>query len=262
MKTFLLFLTLKEACAVLVFNSHCSNQPLAGKINPFGEDAWYTDQNLLVVADGVGSWGDEGVDSSIYSNTLTLIAQKVYYHDVKKYSMYPKKLLIVCDDLNTNIGTSTLVILTLHQNKLNSAIIGDSQYILFEKLNNTFKIVHHNEGIQKKHNCPYQLGTRGDDPDSALARQYTVKAGDLVIVGSDGLFDNLYLKDIEKIVLDNVGKPPSVIADLLLRRTLKLASITSYFSPFSEHARRENQNQLGGKPDDVTIIVAYIEELR
>lgn len=35
-----------------------------------GEDALFVSDNLIVVADGVGGWADQGVDPGLYSKKL------------------------------------------------------------------------------------------------------------------------------------------------------------------------------------------------
>lgn len=35
-----------------------------------GEDAWFANNNVLIVADGVGGWSRHGVDSGKYSRAL------------------------------------------------------------------------------------------------------------------------------------------------------------------------------------------------
>lgn len=54
----------------LRFQSYSANKPAPGKQNPKGEDAYFNNDILLVVADGVGGWARHGIDSSLYSNLL------------------------------------------------------------------------------------------------------------------------------------------------------------------------------------------------
>ena len=41
-------------------------------------------------------------------------------------------------------------------------------------------------------NFPYQLGTSGDDPMSANQETHPVEDNDIFILGTDGLWDNLF----------------------------------------------------------------------
>ena len=44
--------------------------PHPDKIQKGGEDAIYSDEKILVVADGVGGWNDVGIDPGLYSDEL------------------------------------------------------------------------------------------------------------------------------------------------------------------------------------------------
>jgi hypothetical protein len=65
--------------------------------------------------------------------------------------------------------------------------------------------------LQHSFNYPFQLGAPGgspsDDPDSAEEVILSVVDGDLIIMASDGLFDNLFDEEIVEIV-DNGGEQP------------------------------------------------------
>jgi len=41
--------------------------PHPDKVAKGGEDACYTHENLLAVADGVGGWAEHGIDPGLYS---------------------------------------------------------------------------------------------------------------------------------------------------------------------------------------------------
>lgn len=56
-----------------------------------------------------------------------------------------------------------------------------------------YEIVFKTEEQQHRFNCPYQLGLESSDaPESGTVSAHAVKVGDLVIAGSDGLWDNLF----------------------------------------------------------------------
>jgi protein phosphatase PTC7 len=42
-----------------------------------GEDAVFTSNNVLLVADGVGGWADSGVDPALYSKRLAKIVEEL-----------------------------------------------------------------------------------------------------------------------------------------------------------------------------------------
>ena len=52
------------------FRFAASNIPHISKRRTGGEDAWVASHNLLVVADGVGGWAAQGIDSGLFSKQL------------------------------------------------------------------------------------------------------------------------------------------------------------------------------------------------
>ena len=64
-----------------------------------GEDACFSNQQALVVADGVGGWSEFGVDSGIYSRELVSNTKKKITGKYKdKYISNPKQLLIAAEE--------------------------------------------------------------------------------------------------------------------------------------------------------------------
>lgn len=53
-----------------------------------GEDAFYADERLLAVADGVGGWADVGVDPGLYSKQL--VSQYFIYNFWKTWIIKKK----------------------------------------------------------------------------------------------------------------------------------------------------------------------------
>jgi len=58
------------------FHFGAKNRPHFKKEETGGEDAFLASNNLLVVADGVGSWASQGIDSGIYSKSLVVDIKK------------------------------------------------------------------------------------------------------------------------------------------------------------------------------------------
>ena len=89
----------------------------------------------------------------------------------------------------------------------------------------------------------------------------------MVVVGSDGLFDNVFDEEIVDIVDSNAKEPietsdPQIIADSLLRRAREVAEDSRFAtSPFQSRAIQEGFYYQGGKVDDMTILVGIIRYL-
>jgi protein phosphatase PTC7 len=51
----------------------------------------------------------------------------------------------------------------------------------------------------------------------------------------------------------------SSIAEIIAKRAEEHSYLTHYMSPFAEGARMHNYEYIGGKPDDITVIVAQVQ---
>ena len=49
-------------------------------------------------------------------------------------------------------------------------------------------------------NFPKQVGTHGNAPQEADTQTHEVALNDIFVLGSDGLFDNLFEKDIVEVI--------------------------------------------------------------
>lgn len=99
----------------------------------------------------------------------------------------------------------------------------------------------------------------GDNPSSALEFEHDIKDKDIVIVGSDGLFDNMDFEQIRQQISQYVMKDKSIDVQSLARDLGKQAKSYSlqwlYDSPFAQKARANKHYFMGGKSDDITVIV-------
>ncbi len=111
---------------------------------------------------------------------------------------------------------------------------------------------------------PYQLGhhAHSDQVDKCDVASLAVLRGDVIVMGTDGLLDNLSDSEIasEVGVQRCKGSGPSVIAQRLARMAFEAAydkaRITPYALAASEHF---DMAYSGGKPDDITVLVAICE---
>ena len=97
---------------------------------------------------------------------------------------------------NQEIGSSTLVIVTIsaNDNKLYSSLVGDSGFCILRKTeDDNYAIIFQSISQQHRFNFPVQLGwnLNGDSPLVAVNGTHEVKHDDIVILGSDGLLDNM-----------------------------------------------------------------------
>lgn len=240
-----------------------------------GEDTWYIVENekesSVGVFDGVGGWLDYGVDPRKWALVMA---------DEVEKSVLPFQGLITtlekAYDSASQMGIegSCTACLVYHQNEINSvkyANLGDSGFAVYREGQVIFETFEQTHGF----NFPYQLSSdKADLPSDADRGTIGVKKGDVIVVASDGLWDNLYHVEIAKIV-DNhydVG----VVAQNLSISAMEASFDPKRWSPFAQKAVEEiyagrNPDDvtwepeaapltkyLGGKTDDITVIVGRV----
>ena len=78
--------------------------------------------------------------------------------------------------------------------KINTLNLGDSGYMLVRKHANgtEMEVVFRSKEQQYSFNFPYQCGTNCDPPSYADSNSHSVKDGDILLLASDGVFDNVF----------------------------------------------------------------------
>lgn len=239
-------------------------RPHDEKVYKGGEDAFAASKTLLVVADGVGGWADHGVDPGLFSKQLCKDIQAIYDTD----NMKPlKEILCEAVKLNKNTGSSTCVLASLNPQTalLKTTNLGDSGYILF-KVNEKDEVeqVFKSKEQQYRFNFPYQCGTDCDPPTKAFDTEHQMSPSDIIVMGSDGLFDNVFDKDfkpcIQKQIIRENGfakmQSPQEAAECLGEFAYRKSKDRRYESPFSVGAKKAGLWHNSGKEDDITVIVA------
>lgn len=259
----------------LYFNCAVTSLPHTEKRSKGGEDSHSLNSEILSVADGVGGWNEVGVDPSLYSRAL---CENIMSEFVKNPSLPVKKIFVSACKKVKHKGSSTCTIVKIDsknpQTKIEALNLGDSGYLILRPkiANNSldFEIIFKSEEQTHGFNFPYQVGTGGDDPEKADVIVHEVKPYDILILASDGLWDNLSdtqvasfcKKFYEKLQKNDDNKPPTLaISDpgqlsQAITQTAEHVSLdTRYYSPF---AQRSRGLFMGGKHDDITVIVAQI----
>lgn len=87
-----------------------------------------------------------------------------------------------------------------------------------------------------------------------------VAPGDVIVAGTDGLFDNLYSNEISAVVVNAVrsGLEPEVTAQNIAALARQRALDRNRQTPFSAAAQEAGYRYYGGKLDDITVVVSYI----
>lgn len=248
--------------------------PHKEKLDKGGEDAFYSNSHVLAVADGVGGWNRHGIDPAIYSRKLcSNIEDFCSKNSVEEWEKNPHKLIQESWKNNQEIGSSTLVVVTLPRkgSKIYASNVGDSGFVILrnslqeDKKTQKLEVVHASEAQQFEFNFPYQLGwgRNGDHPEVAFNSEHEVKDGDWVVVGSDGLFDNmgppLIASFLSEYLSSGKGHYSSLeVATKIRDEAHKLSMDSSWDSPFAQGAREAGRRFSGGKEDDITVVVGKV----
>lgn len=202
------------------------------------------------------------MDPAVYSKYLMTLVRKYVPMDPLFFLQNPKALLETISTNNPHMGSSTCSISTLDPDSgmLKVANLGDSGFVLLRRVNRKFKIVSFSHQQQHEFNVPYQIGTDGDNASEANSYEVKVREGDIVIMGTDGLFDNLFRKDIERIVNQTLQRENGIedLAEALSSEANLKSLDESFNSPFSMEAKKQGLDFQGGKEDDITVVVAEV----
>lgn len=233
--------------------------PHPDKEDTGGEDAHFicVDEQAIGVADGVGGWADLGVDAGQYarelmSNSVTAIQEE------PKGLIDPARVLVKAHSSTKAKGSSTACIIALTERGIHAINLGDSGFIVVRDGCTVFRSPVQQHGF----NFTYQLesGNDGDLPSSGEVFNVPVLAGDVIIAGTDGLFDNLYNNEVTAVVVHAVraGLAPQVTAQKIAALARQRAQDSDRQTPFSTAAQDAGYRYYGGKLDDITVVVSYI----
>jgi len=248
------------------------------------------------VADGVGGWSKWGVDPGAFSRELMrscqAVAESQQGRPADQQRRFPLRWLqrarrnttVVVRPSNpitlletgyetlrakgeaapAGSATACLASLDRHTGLLKIANLGDSGALVIR--GDSGHCVMASSAMQHTFNQPYQLTmvtesfkgkVTGDSPRDADLYAMEVREGDLVVLATDGVFDNLSTEDIVEVATASEGAEPEEIADRLLKLA-RARSTGRYETPFSLASRLNGDRYYGGKPDDITVVVARI----
>ena len=99
-----------------------------------------------------------------------------------------------------------------------------------------------------------------ETPAHANVASFPVQPGDIIVVASDGLFDNVFLDDIADILQDWETTSTNLddLANRLSTTARNLSLEDSKDSPFALLAKENDIMWGGGMPDDVTVVVLRV----
>ncbi|KAM6573908.1 hypothetical protein CsatA_022235 [Cannabis sativa] len=211
-------------------------------------------EEIIGVADGVGGWAKRGIDAGEYARQLmNNSVEAIFFNN----NTDPKSILKEAYMANAEAeiqGSSTACIIRHNNGILETVNIGDSGFMIFREN----KFIYKSKTQQWKFNSPYQLGNSkySDIPELARTMKIAVIPGDVIVLATDGLFDNLFISDIEENLKSKSSS--SNVAFSLAELSRRYSLMKDRKSPFSKAAAKAGLPHTGGKFDDITVIVARI----
>eukprot|EP00002_Diphylleia_rotans_P030549 TRINITY_DN6288_c0_g2_i1.p1 TRINITY_DN6288_c0_g2~~TRINITY_DN6288_c0_g2_i1.p1 ORF type:complete len:429 (+),score=103.21 TRINITY_DN6288_c0_g2_i1:435-1721(+) len=237
--------------------------------------------SCALVADGVGGWRAHNVDSGIYARMLL----RSCMHRIVQSDLSPASPHAVDPNNSQKTRTSTRFAIDLlapatapnalgglkgsstlcgalltNDGRLHVVNLGDSSMLWMRNGEPIFRA----PNVEHAFNFPAQLGVESSDSlvADAMAHSAPARPGDVLVLGTDGLFDNLHESTIVDAVCRAGRNPdPELLADELAAAALSASLDPSHMSPFYEEARRRGYSaSIGGKQDDISVLVVLVND--
>lgn len=289
---------------------------------PSGQDAYFVTQigndnhaTAFAIADGVGGWTDRGIDPADFSHGLCSHMARIALGWTNSTPPAPRQLLklgyeALLEDPDIVAGGSTACVGIVDGNgRMRIANLGDSGFLQLR----LGRVHHYSDPQTHAFNTPYQMSLTppdilrqakvfgglplNDDPRRADVADYMLQHGDVVVLATDGVWDNLDAQDVLQIVsrimrqsgawirdqehgfdtgdkifgLVERGQADKMGLEGTLQATIAAAIVgeakTAGLSrkrdgPFAKAYRKEVPGEAyhGGKPDDIAVLVAISVE--
>jgi protein phosphatase PTC7 len=279
-----------------------------------GEDAFFvakvgsgsgsqSNATAFGILDGVGGWASHGIDPADFSHGLSSHMAKIALK-WKDGDLKPKELLrigyrtTIADPSISAGGTTACVAVASREGRMQIANLGDSGFIQLRA-----GAVHHYSNPQTHaFNTPYQLSITpphilaqaeifggiplNDAPDKADLQDHMLRHGDVLILATDGVWDNLNSQEVLNIVSNEMRARGAwqkdeeqgfVVTEKIVsltrpsqRKTLQgriAAAIVAEAKTASHNEKRDgpfaketrkfypNDPYHGGKVDDISVLV-------
>jgi protein phosphatase PTC7 len=197
------------ASALLHLDAAAAVHPHPAKVETGGEDAHFVaaDEGIFGVFDGVGGWASHGVDAGAFSRDLAARCSSQLLSGRSASLDLAGGLAAGLAEVSC-LGSCTACLLRIDRRDgaLTALNLGDSGFRIFRPAASSAKrpcmqVEAASQPQQHYFNCPLQLGGgSADAPSDGDAYSAAVQPGDLVLLATDGLFDNLFDDEIASLV--------------------------------------------------------------
>ena len=268
--------------------------PHPSKVDSGGEDAFVLGPHMIGVADGVGSWWEEGIDPANYARALMYASGKSCSMIKREQELHPQQVLHEAWHTlqrSSLAGSSTACLVALHPRKaeLRAANIGDSGFLILRRhgvrqptalgtldafgaasagKRRSFHVAFRSPQQLRSFNTPFQLGRapnsgeavspRFESAQDASVVRVPVRDGDILVLATDGLFDNMNEDQVLDVIENAPDSGPQTLAKTIAHRAQTLSLDKDTDSPFAILAKDNDILWGGGRPDDITVIVSRI----
>ncbi|EXJ56721.1 hypothetical protein A1O7_07065 [Cladophialophora yegresii CBS 114405] len=190
-----------------------------------GQDAYFvarvgpdSDTTAFAIADGVGGWTEHGIDPADFSHGLCSYMAETALAWSGGERLGPKQLLeigyekTIRDPAIKAGGTTACVAVTDGNGRMRIANLGDSGFLQLR----LGTVQHYSNPQTHAFNTPYQMSLTppeivaqamvfgglplNDKPDRADMADHMLRHGDVLVLATDGVWDNLNSQDILSIV--------------------------------------------------------------
>lgn len=264
-----------------------------------GEDAYFVSSVSCGVSDGVGGWQESGINPAEYSQGLMDEAKRYFEEEQIREDMIDDSGSSVGEKQSTlgaltrahertrKPGSATACILKIDSDsgQLEASNLGDSGFLVIRSGSIVLKTA-----VQEHFfDCPYQLGAapeyvpETDYPTDANQIIEQLHEGDVIVLATDGLWDNVSSHDILEIVesFKETGDLNGM-AQALGSLAFEHSQDVEFESPYAIEARKAGLDLsiwdklsaakftetgfklgeiTGGKMDDITVLVASVIQI-
>jgi protein phosphatase PTC7 len=247
------------------FKSGSTIIPHPIKISIGGEDALLVRDRLIAVADGAGGeWDLINPKAGKYARKIMKLAGRFYDESLLAT---PKKIMMKANKRTKINGSSTwlIAILDPKKQKVSTTMVGDSSYMIIRPQNSRgFQMIYRSFEQQRNFNKPLQIGFCGEKPEIGIDITHSINHNDVIVMGSDGVFDNCFDEEIWEIVeknLDRIGNManPKKAAREIAKLAEKHGADEKWRSPLEINSEKNGIFRKGGKKDDISVIVSQIK---
>ena len=253
--------------------------PHPAKAATGGEDASFTRDGCYAVFDGVGGWASKGVDAGAFSrelatntaNALDMIRSSMPYNAESVFEDLEMSLDAGLADIEIKGSTTACMLSISPDGRVGRFLnVGDSGFHIFRPSEDgarSMQLFAKSEIQQHEFNYPFQLSSwaanvaKRDMPSDGERYVHDLLPGDIILLSSDGVLDNLFDEQIATILDGWGGATAADIAAVIAKRARECSLGDTEVTPWTVSLAAERGStevETRGKVDDVTVLAVKV----